>query len=159
MAVGIGLLILSFPTSFHPKAFYLNLSSSMPRGLYRVTPPGTIKRGERVIFSPPGWAQPFIYGRRWLPQGWPILKYVGALEGDTYCVQGKAFLVNQKYTGPVFVKDGEGRALYPAIGRHLVEKNSFLPVSTHIPNSFDGRYFGTVPLSAIKGKASPVWMF
>lgn len=157
--LGIGLLLLSFPVSTLHKSYYLNLSPSIPRGIYRVAPLGVINIGDLVIFDPPELAHSFIYGRHWLPDGWPLLKYVGALEGDTYCVQGISFFINRRYIGKASDVDSQCLALYPVTGCHIVGRNAFLPVSTHITNSFDGRYLGTVPLSAIKGKAHAVWTF
>ena len=37
-------------------------------------------------------------------------------------------------------------------GGHVVDKDSFLPVGDN-PKSFDGRYYGTVPLSCVEYKA------
>ena len=66
------------------------------------------------------------------------------------------FFINGKYIGKVFVQDRQGLSLCPVRGCHTVEHNSFVPVSSHITNSFDGRYMGAVSLSAIIGKAYPV---
>jgi type IV secretory pathway protease TraF len=131
----------------------------VPLGFYRIVPHGKISTGDLVIFDPPQGAHPYIYGRRWLPNGWPLIKYVGARKGDTYAIQGGSFTINDKYMGPVYERDSQRKALPSREGRFIVERNTFLPVSTHINNSFDGRYFGTVPLSAIKGKLKPIWTF
>jgi len=157
-AGGILLLSVSFKISVYKHHYYLNLSESAPLGLYRVIHTSSLflKRGDMVVFSPPEWAEPLVYGRSWLPRGWPLLKYVGALEGDTYCVLFGDFFVNGKYIGKVSTQDSQGLPLYPMKGCHTVEYASFLPVSSHIPNSFDGRYMGAVSLSCIIGKAYPV---
>jgi len=153
--VFLSLLIKNIPQ----KSMYFNLSSSTPLGLYRVTSPANIKVGDLVIFYPPKGAHPFIYGRRWLPDGWPLLKSVGALEGDIYCVLDDSFFINRKYVGPVFKRDREGMVLPSPSGCHNVGRETFLPVSTHITHSFDGRYFGPVAMAAIRGKAIPVWTY
>ena len=157
-AVGILLLLVSFTISVDKHHYYLNLSESAPLGLYRVIHTSSLflKHGDMVVFSPPEWAEPLVYGRGWLPKGWPLLKYVGALEGDTYCVLVKDFFINGKYIGKVSTQDSQGLSLYPMRGCHTVEQNSFVPVSSHIPNSFDGRYMGAVSLSYVIGKAYPV---
>jgi conjugative transfer signal peptidase TraF len=140
-------------------SYYINLSPSVPLGIYKVIPHNKILKGDLVVFDPPQGARTYIYGRRWLPSGWPLIKYVGAGQGDTYAIQDGSFTINDKYVGPVFERDSQGKALPYAGGRFIVERNTFLPVSTHINNSFDGRYFGSVPLSAIKGNLKPIWTF
>jgi conjugative transfer signal peptidase TraF len=140
-------------------SYYINLSPSVPLGFYKVIPHGKLLKGDLVIFDPPQGAHTYIYGRRWLPCGWPLIKYVGAGEGDTYAIQDRSLTINDKYMGPVYQRDSDGKVLPNRGGRFIVERDTFLPVSTHIENSFDGRYFGTVPLSATKGKLKPVWTF
>jgi conjugative transfer signal peptidase TraF len=139
--------------------YYINLSHSVPLGLYQVIPPDNLKTGDLVVFEPPQGARFLIHQRHWLPNGWPLIKYVGAGEGDTYAIQGDSFTINDKYMGPVYERDSQGKALPYIGGRYRVERNTFLPISTHINDSFDGRYFGSVPLSSIKGKLSPIWIF
>jgi len=160
MACGLVMLLLSIPVKASlKKSFYLNLSGSTPLGLYRVTSTGSIEVGDLVIFDPPEGVHTFIYGRGWLPSGWPLIKYVGAVSGDTYAVEGSRFFINGKHVGQVFTGDSEGKPLPVIKGTVKVKPGEFLPVSTHISNSFDGRYFGPISLSAIRGKATPVWTY
>jgi len=153
------LLLLSIPVSKLQKHHYLNLSPSVPLGLYRIVPPATLAVGDLVVFDPPQGVHRYIYGRRWLPQGWPLIKYVGALPGDTFSVENVSLYINNKYMGPVYDRDNEGNRLPRITGTHTVEPETFLPLSTHISRSFDGRYFGTIELASIKGKALPVWTY
>jgi conjugative transfer signal peptidase TraF len=141
------------------RRYYLNLSHSVPVGLYKISSLTNYKTGDLVIFEPPQAGRSLIYKRRWLPNGWSLIKHIGALPGDAYSIQKGSFSINGKYAGPVFERDTEGKALPYRGGRYKVERNTFLPISTHISNSFDGRYFGTVSLTSIKGKAIPIWMF
>ena len=83
----------------------------------------------------------------------------GPLPETTYSVSEGSFFVNGKYAGPVYERDSEGIALPHKSGRSVVEQKAFLPISTHISNSFDGRYFGSVPLASIRGKAIALWTF
>jgi type IV secretory pathway protease TraF len=105
-----------------------------------------------------------IKQRQWLPKGWPLLKHIWAVTGDTYCVKSLAgksyslYIINQ-YTGPVAEKDSQGLPLTHIKGCHVVGKDNFLPVSTYINNSFDGRYYGEISLSSIRGIAEPVVTF
>jgi len=158
MTAGVALTLLSFPVGKLPKSYYLNLSPSVPLGVYRIAPPATLAAGDLVVFDPPEGTQPYIYGRRWLPDGWPLIKYVGALAGETFSVEGASFYINNRYIGTVYDRDDEGRTLPKITGTHTVEPGMFLPVSPY-SRSFDGRYFGTVPVNSIKGKASPLWRY
>jgi conjugative transfer signal peptidase TraF len=139
--------------------YYINLSHSVPLGLYQVIPPDNLKTGDLVVFEPPQGARFLIHQRHWLPNGWPLIKHVGALAGDSYSVIEGSLFINSTYVGPVYERDSQGKALPYIGGRFIVGRNTFLPISTHINNSFDGRYFGSVPLSSIKGKLRPIWTF
>ena len=149
---------LSFPVGKLPKSYYLNLSPSVPLGVYRLTSSVPLAVGDLVVFDPPEETHPFIYGRHWLPEGWPLIKYIGALQGDTYSQKDDSFFINNTYIGMVYDRDDEGRTLPKITGTHTVEPGMFLPVSPY-SRSFDGRYFGTVPVNSIKGKASPFWLY
>lgn len=159
MTAGVTLLLLSFPVSKLHKHYYLNLSPSVPLGLYRIAPSVALAVGDLVVFDPPQRVHTYIYGRRWLPQGWPLIKYVGALHGETYSVEKNSVYINGRYIGPVYSQDDEGNPLPQITGTHTVEPGTFLPLSTYSSRSFDGRYFGTVELASIKGKTLPVWTY
>jgi len=145
--------------------YFINLSSSMPYGIYRVKKPCGFKRGDAVILHPPKEVADEIEKRHWLPKGWPLLKYIGAVEGDKYCTKSSlftvscSFYINDGYIGLVSECDSQGLPLTHIKGCHVVKKNNFLPISTYIKNSFDGRYFGEIPLSSIQGIAEPILTF
>jgi conjugative transfer signal peptidase TraF len=141
--------------------YYLNLTRSEPLGIYQLAPCNVrqLRVGDLVIMDVPRQTRQYVYGRRWLRRGWPLLKNVGAVAGDEYQVTATAIAVNDAYIGPVFMADSQGRALPRLRGRFQVKAGQFLPLSTHIRQSFDGRYFGAVPCSLIRGKALPVVTF
>lgn len=141
------------------KLFYINLTASEPRGIYRIVPiEGELKLGERVFFEVPEAARPYVFGRQWLPPDGLLLKEVGALPGDEYRIDDTSFYINEEYIGPVSTVDRHRKPLPRLRGFFRVPDGYFLPVSQYIPNSFDGRYFGTVPIGLIRGKAVPVWI-
>lgn len=140
--------------------FMLNLSSSEPLGIYRLRPlTGTLKRGEMVWMKAPQKAGAFIYERGWLPRGWPLLKHVKAISGDTFCITDNTLTVNGAFVGPVSDRDRNGKPLPRIRGSFDVPAGYFLPIATNIANSFDGRYFGPVPASSIIAIATPVMTF
>jgi conjugative transfer signal peptidase TraF len=140
--------------------YYLNLSNSEPWGIYRLTPfDGHLVTGELVIMEVPVQARPYVYGRGWLKEGGSLLKGIGAVPGDQVMITSGGILINQHYFGPVFKQDSQGKPLPELRGSFRIQPGYFLPLATAIPNSFDGRYFGPVPLRLIVGKAKPVLIF
>jgi conjugative transfer signal peptidase TraF len=149
-----------FVSVYTRDSYYINLSPSLPYGLYKRSAPVNLKRGDIIIFIPPDHLKTFIYKRHWLPDGWPLMKQIGAMPGDTYCInKDQQFLINGKFVGPVYKVDNQGLPLPKIEGCRTVETGTILPVATHVLNSFDGRYIGTIPLNIIKGKAVPLYNF
>ena len=65
----------------------------------------------------------------------------------------RQFYVNGVYIGQASRTDGKGQQMPDrSCGIHMVEEDCFLPVGDN-SHSFDGRYYGTVPLECIKNKA------
>ena len=161
MTTAVILIFAMYIASIYTRDKYcINLSPSMPYGLYKISASASLKRGDIIIFMPPDYLKSIIYKRRWLPDGWPLMKQIGALPGDTYCInKDRQFLINGRFVGPVYKVDSQGLPLPQIDGCRTVAPDTFLPVATHILKSFDGRYFGAIPLNIIKGKAVPVYSF
>jgi conjugative transfer signal peptidase TraF len=156
----VGFLVLYFVSNFidAKKFFYINSTASEPIGIYWVVPPATIQKGDYVIFSIPREAEQYVYGRSWAPIGMPLLKNVGAIEGDRYTLTEDAFSINGQRIGPIAVEDSEGLPL-PHLGKgeHVVAGGKFLATSSYNDRSFDSRYMGEIPIENIKAKVVPVW--
>jgi len=137
--------------------YWLNLSRSEPVGLYiRETLHQPLQRGELVLLTcPPGYEK-YLYGRKWLPEGWPLFKTVAGLPGDTFCVSEKQLTLNGKQIGPVSAIDSQGRSLPVLRGCRTVRENHILTIATGLKTSFDGRYFGDVPVTLIIGTVRPI---
>ena len=142
------------------RRFILNLTGSEPRGIYFMKPfDGALHRGDLVFMKcPPGYEK-FIYSRKWLPNGWPLLKTVRGIPGDSFCVSENDVSVEGKRLGPVFPRDRQGLKLPVIRGCRTIPPHHFFPVATGLENSFDGRYFGAVPDSLITGKAELIISF
>ena len=82
--------------------FILNSSSSLPRGLYIRAEKQAITSGSIILFPAPTNARSYVYGRGWLPEGWPLMKTVAGLPGDIYCLTDEQIVVNHRSFGPVF---------------------------------------------------------
>ncbi|HEX3894811.1 MAG TPA: S26 family signal peptidase [Rudaea sp.] len=138
----------------------VNTSPSMPRGLYWIAlGEQPTRRGEIVSFVPPASVGALIYARGWLAKGMPLLKPVGALAGDTYCVKDRRFVVNDVDAGPVFLLDGQGQPLPQIAGCHRIDRDQFLPVSSHLDRSFDGRYMGALSTHVVLGTGRALLTF
>lgn len=155
-ALAIGLVAVGFATgeaidaSGH--ALVVNTSPSMPSGIYWIAhDTASVERGSVVLFAPPDGVRELIYGRGWLPEGMPLLKTVGGISGDTYCVRDGRFVVASNDVGPVFARDSQGLPLPQIVGCRRVDAGEFLPVASTLDRSFDGRYFGAVAVRNVLG--------
>ena len=139
----------------------INETPSEPIGIYRLIEhlPKNYRRGMYVIFPVPEEVQSLVYGRGWLRAGIPFLKELLGLPGDQVCISSSALRINDAYVGPVFERDSHGLPLPQRRGCFVIPEGYFFAASHHLPNSFDGRYFGPLPLTAISGEARPVWIF
>jgi conjugative transfer signal peptidase TraF len=142
------------------RRYWLNLSSSEPVGLYVVNPlHGNLTRGVIVLMRCPDGYEKYLYGRNWLPKGWPLFKTVSGTSGDRFCIMEDVLTVNGRVLGTVYASDDKGRPLPKLKGCRTIPENHFLPIGTRLSTSFDGRYFGAVPVSLVIGTAKPVLIF
>lgn len=139
-----------------PKILVYNRSASLPVGWYLIVPTQQLHVGDIVVFKAPSQAEALAIERGWLPKGDLMLKQIGALAGMSYRIQDDGqFYVGDAYWGQALEVDRQDRPMPQLRGSFTVESGNFLPVSHH-PTSFDGRYYGTVPLANIRCKVVPV---
>lgn len=148
----------------------LNLTSSMPLGLWRVAaPPERPLRGMIVILCIDDSAiTAMALQRRYIEPGScptggePMLKPVAAVTGDIVDVAASGITINGELLPNTahLAHDPAGRDL-PAqpSGPHEVPINSVWTLSGQTPFSFDSRYYGPVSIHNIVGIAKPflVW--
>jgi conjugative transfer signal peptidase TraF len=140
-----------------------NSSPSLPVGLYIVT---TDEHANLVEFCP---SEPFAslsIARGYRDQGVcadgaaPLLKPVVASAGDFVELSPTGISVNGRFlrnTAPLS-KDSKGRQLQPwAFGRYTVARGTVWVASSYHPRSFDSRYFGPLPTSAIRHHLKPLF--
>ena len=159
-AVAIGFifcLLLLFGLVPLPKILIYNRTASLPVGWYLQIPASKYNIGDLVVFSPPAAAQSLAEQRNWLKKGEPLLKRIGALGNTPWEIDDSGqFFIAETYIGNTSETDSLGRAMPRIRGKFYVGPDEFLPVSPH-PGSFDGRYYGAVPLSHIQCKAVPIY--
>lgn len=149
----------------------LCLSPSAPPGLY-VPSDLPLERGAWVQLCMPEPVVSFGRERGYHPSGWPparcsdgsapVLKRLAAVAGDLVEVGEQGVAVNGvllPHTRPLPV-DSAGRPLPWLAGLRLrVPEGECWVYSDTIPNSWDSRYYGPLPASAIVGQMRPVVTF
>lgn len=163
-------LVVSLAQGFYLLGFRLNDTPSVPRGLWRISRlEGPLQRGQIVNICPRdsavfrlAKARGYIHAGRVCPDDFtPLLKPVAALAGDRVTINAQGIRVNGRLIprSRQEEKDSQGRSL-PRMpwGAYQVASGFVWVVSNHIPNSFDSRYFGSLPVRNIQGLAEPVWI-
>jgi conjugative transfer signal peptidase TraF len=139
----------------------INETPSEPVGFYHLVAhqPQDYRRGMYVVFPVPEDLRALVYGRRWMRDGIPFLKELIGLEGDHVCIFADRLEVNARTVGPVFAVDRTGAPLPQHPGCFRVPEGGFFAASQYLDKSFDGRYFGALPLGILAGEARPLWTF
>ena len=143
----------------------VNLSGSMPIGLYRVSNEPAVS-GAVVLACLPKDLALFARSRGYVPSGScpggtaPIGKVVLAMLGDSVEVTRAGLHVNGHpvpNTKPLVV-DAAGRLLarFPD-GTYVVGPDELWLYSAYSKRSFDSRYFGPLPLSCVLNRVLPLW--
>ena len=144
----------SIPTA--PRLVW-NASASVPIGLYTIAPVGRLAAPDLVAVMPPEPFAGFMVARGYVGRDVPILKHVTGLPGQRICRDGAAITVDGRHLGEARERDSQGRDLPVWQGcRTIVEGEVFL-MNPAVSDSFDGRYFGPFPASAVIGRASPLF--
>jgi conjugative transfer signal peptidase TraF len=134
-----------------------NATASAPVGLYEVRSQATFARGELVLIRPPQWVRIFAAARGYLPDTVPMAKRIAAQNGDIVCRERGAITINHHIVAHALFADRDGRTLPTWSGcRRLSGAEMFL-LMDDVRASFDSRYFGPVPSTAIIGKLVPIW--
>jgi conjugative transfer signal peptidase TraF len=134
-----------------------NVTASAPLGLYRRTN-GPIQRTNWVLIHAPDEARELAAVRHYLPRNVPMVKQIAATSGDMVCRHGNVVSVNGTVKAFALDRDRYGRDLPRWEGcQHLRGDQVF--VLTRPPTSFDGRYFGAVPITNLIERIEPVWTF
>lgn len=140
-----------------PTVMLWNPSDSMPRGFYWVERGRVGGRGEIAVIDPGPFVVGLLAERGYLAPGVPLLKPIAGVAGDTVCRFGDAVEINGKPMAHALWADRSGRQLPVWSGCVRLADDEVFVLSTHSPDSLDGRYFGTFRRSQIIGKAHQLW--
>lgn len=104
---------------------------------------GDVKRGDIIVFSPP----------QQLAMKDDLIKRVIGLPGDVIEVKKAVVYVNGKPLKENYVLEEPNQNFGP----YEVPENSYFVMGDNRNNSYDSRFWGTVPRGSIKGKAAFIY--
>ena len=144
----------------------LNLTGSMPVGVYRVVH-GKPARGAMVLACLPASVAAFAHDRGYVPNGncpggvAAVGKLILALAGDTVVVTTAGLEVASRLepNSKPLQRDSQGRPLPQlALGAYVVQPHECWLLSGYSERSFDSRYFGPVPSTAVIAIIRPLFL-
>lgn len=154
--LGVIALLVSSLIPGHP-AIVWNATVSAPIGLYAVLPARAPRVGDWVLLRlDPDIAAAFA-ARGYLPAGVPLLKRVRAVAGTSVCAHDGALFIAGAHVVDTLPVDAAGRPLAAWRGCRTLATGEILVLNPGVPTSLDGRYLGPSPLSAVVGRAVPLW--
>ena len=141
----------------------INLSPSLPLGLYRLTA-APIAHGSLVAACLPQGLASLARRDRLLRSGTcpggasPVLKLVGALGGDLVTVTADRIRVNGAHLQPSAPRfDRRGRPIQPLPrGAYRLQELELWLYAPH-PRSWDSRYFGPVSRDSVLASVRPLF--
>lgn len=133
----------------------VNVTTSMPRGLYWLRPRGRLRCGDSVYLAVPTTIRPLVAARRYVPLNVSLLKRVVALPGDYVCTDNLRYVVGDQLLSVIASHDQAGRPLDAFSFCGTVPPGAAF-VAAHGESSLDSRYFGPVSLNDLT-RALPLW--
>ncbi len=161
--------IIAIAALFYAQGYRYNISYSYPTGIYKLTnEPSDYHRGELVLFCPPNnKAMQTALHRDYIKMGLcsggftPVIKKVMAMEGDTISFENQIVHINgQEVPSTMVLSDDSRQRPLPQLASFTLQANEFFMMSDHRPiDSFDSRYYGSVPHHNLLGHIEPVWVW
>ncbi|WP_031555677.1 S26 family signal peptidase [Parvularcula oceani] len=162
VAAVFGVITIAVAASIEtePRLVY-NGSRSVPIGWYVVSQKPRYEHDDLVLAEPPPAFARLIERRGYLPSDVPLIKRVAALDGDTVCTSDDALEV-QLGTGETTTvrslsMDRSGWVMPRWEGCRTLAAGEVLLLLSDTDRSLDGRYFGPVPITSIRGEARPLF--
>jgi conjugative transfer signal peptidase TraF len=158
MSIAIVAHALSARTKSTPRLLW-NASASVPIELYSVEPIDQLAVTDLVAARPANSLATFLAERGYVPLGVPLIKRILALGGQSVCRNERVISVDGIAIGMALAHDQQGRPLPAWQGCQAIAEGDVFLMNWDEPASFDGRYFGPIPLRDIIGRAKPLWTF
>lgn len=151
------LLVLNTLGIYTRKCFVLNISSSIPIGIYKVDKNIDFRRGDIVTFSTKKYKDILDYPGS--IKNITFSKYVAGISGDYIRIENNKIYINDKEKGNIFKVDGLNNKL-PQLKekKYIVKVNEVFVLGTN-DKSFDSRYYGCIKKSNVIYKLVPfiIW--
>jgi conjugative transfer signal peptidase TraF len=151
--------LMAFASSKPAPLLVWNASESAPIGLYQVQPTSMLFVTTLVVAFPPEPLAAYLAQGGYLPRGVALLKRILALPGQSVCRSELLISVAGVEVGAARERDRLGRLLPVWQGCRVIADGEVFLMNWNEPASFDGRYFGPIPSSAIVGRAEPILTF
>jgi conjugative transfer signal peptidase TraF len=158
MAAATALTALTIGPKPVPRLVW-NASESVPMGLYGMQPAYRLIVTDLVVAFPPEPLATFLADGGYLPHGVPLIKRILALPEQMVCRNDLAITVDGIEVGAARERDRRGRPLPVWQGCREVPQGELFLMNWDEPASLDGRYFGPLPITAVVGRAVPLWTF
>jgi type IV secretory pathway protease TraF len=82
---------------------------------------------------------------------------VGAISGQTVCRRGAIVTIDGLAVATALATDHANRLLPVWQGCRILKDRELLLLNPSVADSFDSRYFGTVPLDGVTAVATSLW--
>ena len=157
--------VFTFTLLVYALGLRIVITRSVPRGLYRAVDV-PLQRGTFVAFCLSPAVATFATARHYVSWGTcpggtqPVVKPIGAVAGDTVELRADVILVNGTPlpNSATRARDSHDRVLpHVPWGLYAVATDEVWLFATHIPESWDSRYFGPIQHTQIIATARPVW--
>ena len=168
--IAVAVVVVFFLASwFFGYSVAINTSKSMPRGLYLVDRLQDVERGQIVALCIPNASAAAIYKRRnylgassrclvGLP---PVIKPIVGLPGDFIQISTAGTFVNGQLlpNSRVFDTDSQGLEIeHLAVGwSKRLAPGEYFALANFTERSLDSRYYGTVHMGDLRGRARPIF--
>ena len=151
--------VMALPVAVRlPIRLVWNASASVPVGLYAVQALDRPIVGELVVIAPPEPLAGFLAARGALPRDVPLIKPVAALPGQIVCRYGRQISIDGFPRAEARDRDRLDRPLPVWQGCRVVADDELFLMNAARSDSLDGRYFGVLPMTALRGRATPLWI-
>lgn len=156
--LGAILIVGFFLFDFAKENFRINVSESIPTGIYRVYPIDTIKKGDCIVFETDESTREFMLKRGYIKENSKaFIKKVAGMEGDIIEI-GEYLKINDKTIKKIYAKDSMGNPLPLKTGKYTLKKDEFFMLGDH-ERSFDSSYMGIIKREQMLKKAKLIQEF
>lgn len=156
--LGICVLAMSSAYTSLYRLIY-NPSESAPRGWYWEQPTHRPEVNDYLLVWLPESARTLASARQYLPRGTPLLKRVGAVNGQWVCYRDGVIWIDWRRSAFDRVVDGIGRPLPLWKNCLKLRRGEYFLLSNTNDASFDSRYFGPIAESEVIGEAIALWVW